>query len=165
MLDQYHKKPPAVSIQETEVYLLVCVKPLGHLHSRDTGISPGHWEVGAQANLASSPRVALWDSAKHGRGIKDLVVVREGVAGNVLDPSFWHLLPDARPEVSGNFLQILGAALPIPERLQGKLELPLGAHARVSNNMGRHLSITEKVKLSLIHSNMEAEYLSQQSCK
>jgi hypothetical protein len=31
-----------VNIQETEVDLLVCIKPLGHLHSRDSGISPGH---------------------------------------------------------------------------------------------------------------------------
>jgi hypothetical protein len=120
--------------------LLVGIKPLGHLHSRDGGVTPSHREVGVEPDLSSSPRVAFWDCTEHGGGVKDLVVERESVAGSVLGPSIGHLLPDAGPEVGGNLLQILGAALAIPERFKRKLELPLGAHARVSDNVGRHLS-------------------------
>ena len=42
MTNALKKISPLVSIQEMQIDLLVGVKPLGHLHSRDSGIAPGH---------------------------------------------------------------------------------------------------------------------------
>jgi len=116
-------------------HLLVGVEPLGHFHSRNRGISSGHGEINIESNLTTIPAISRWNSAEHSSGVEHLVVVREGVARDVFDPSISHLLPDGFPEISCNFLQILGTALAIPERFQCKLELSLGAHTRISNNV------------------------------
>jgi len=122
-------------------HLLVGVKPLGHLHSRHGSITSGHGEVGVKTNLTTGPAIPLWDGTEGGGGIKHLIIVRESVAGDILDPSRSHLLPDGCPEINSYLLQILGAALAIPERFESELELPLGTHAGVSDDMRCHCSV------------------------
>ena len=94
---------------------LVGVKPLGHLHGGNRGVSSCHGEVNIQTDLTTGVTVSGWNSTEHGGGVENLVVVSKGVAGDVLGPSLRHLLPDTRPDISRHLLKILSSALAIPE--------------------------------------------------
>src|ERR1039458_2989844 len=70
---------------------------------------------------------ASWDGTDHGDGVEDVVVEREVVGGDEVDPGVSHQRPPAGPDAASGGVDRGDRLLARPVALEGALQLPVGA--------------------------------------
>jgi hypothetical protein len=124
--------------------VVVGVEPLGHLHGGGVVAAPGHGEVGVQVD--GLPRgfdpapVALGDGADQDAGVEHLVVEREVVGGDLVEPGVAQERPALAAQLPGRRLQLLGRHPPGPVALGRGLQLPAVADPREPGNGCTHVT-------------------------
>ena len=124
--------------------VVVRVEPLRHLHRRHVdaaGLTAAcHREVGVEVDVARPvPLVAGRHGTDHRDGVEHLVVEREVVGRDQVDPGVALELPVRGAQLLGGPQQVLHRAVSRPVGLGRGLELTLGADARKPQHVGKCL--------------------------
>ena len=139
-----------VGASSRDEVVVVRVEPLDHLHRGDVEAgalgAARHREVGVEVDLAigraavpvrAVPAVARRHGADRRDGVEHLVVVREGVRGDQVDPGVTHPPPGLEAERARGLLQLRSVDLAVPIPLDGALQLAPRADARVAGDGGQ----------------------------
>lgn len=110
--------------------VVVRVEPLGHGQRGQVDSAglhaPGHGEVAGQGVVGDGVAVARGDRAHEDRGVEHVVVEREVVGGEEIDPGLDQPVEVGGPDLPGHAEQAVGVETSGPEPLDGPLQLAAG---------------------------------------
>jgi len=107
--------------------VVIGVEPLGHLHCRSVLAAARHGEIEIERDIAARVAIARRHRAQHGDGVQHLVVEREIVRRNVIDPGFLLHQPVAGAQAGGRLQQLIHRAFAGPVAFHGGLEFAVTA--------------------------------------
>src|ERR1019366_5541665 len=82
---------------------------------------------GLELDGAAPMAEARWDGTDHGDGVEDVVVEREVVGGDEVDPGVSHQRAPAGPDAASSGVDRGDRLLARPVTLESALQLPVGA--------------------------------------
>ncbi len=118
--------------------VVVGVEPLGHLQRRHVLGAARHGEVPVERVGGHGVPVPRGDGADHDGGVQHVVVVREVAGGHLVDTGLDELTPVAGAQPGGGGVEGVGGDPALPVALDGLLQFPVGALARIAVHGGVH---------------------------